>query len=160
MRQIENAIHSYHKWLFHGQNDRAESFILLCVAAGLALFFFGPIGLQPLALLLVGAAAVPIIDRRIRRHPGENFLRVVDEEYLGAYSNFFAGEMRRRGAPEGMINMDVGLIWIYRQMEDHQALFLHLTNLQTKLENIDDVSVVHETELPSVPTGESPAETS
>lgn len=158
MRQIENAIRSYHNWLFRPNNDKADTFVLLCVAAGLALFWVGPTGLFPLALMLVGAGTVPIIDRLIRRHPGENFLRVVDDEYLGSYSEFFANEMRVRGVPEGSINMDVGLIWIYRKSEDHQSLFLHLNNLQTKLEKIDGVSVVHKYELSAMQSGEGPSE--
>lgn len=158
MRRIQKAIESYYNWTFKSDQEHDSIFMLLCMVVGFALYVFGPPAFLPLAFLLVAAPGVHVLSRVLQRHPGDALIDALTPEYLNSFGAYFESEMKSRGVPEGMIVMDVGLLWVLKEAEDDRALFLHIQHLNTKLERIEHVSgsfsSLHEAELPAVQSSE------
>ena len=151
------AIQAYYEWTFKDESNKKNEFILLCVLVGLLIFTLAPASWVGLSVLFMLAPVVPILNRVLCRHPGEQLLEALTFEYLSGVNDHYVEEMRARKAPEGMIVMDAGLLWVLKESGDHLSLFMHLSNLQIKLATIENVSTVHETELPPLHPREEPS---
>lgn len=156
MRGPAEAIQKYYEWTFKDEATKKNEVILLSVLVGLLIFAFAPPSWAALSVLFMLAPVIPILNRILTRHPGEQLLSALTFEYLSGVNDHYVEVMRSRNVPEGMIVMDAGLLWVLKESGDHRSLFLHLSNLQIKLETIEDVSPVHETELPPLHPCEEP----